>query len=145
MDNKIENIKNQIVDRLKSINPELIILFGSYAYGTPNENSDLDFFLVTKDEFIPDSLNKMIELKLSVSKLVREYQKQIPIDIITHTKPMSEKFKESQNYLYNDIFNRGVVLYEKRNWMDKSSRNGFLSTNLFLKNIIQQIIHEVGA
>jgi len=35
------------------------------------------------------------------------------IYIITHTKPMSEKFKLSQNYLYKDIFTKGVVMYEK--------------------------------
>ncbi len=109
----IEKIKNEVVDRLKQINPELIVLFGSYAYGSPNENSDLDFYLVTKDDFVPDSFDKMMELKLSVSKLVRDFQKFIPIDIIAHTKPMSEKFKLSQNYLYKDIFTKGVVMYEK--------------------------------
>ena len=111
----IEKIKNEVVDRLKQINPELIILFGSYAYGSPNENSDLDFYLVTKDEFIPDNFNKMMEFKLSISHLVRDYQKYIPIDIIAHTKPMSDRFKLSKNYLYNDIFKRGVVIYEKGN------------------------------
>ena len=109
----IEKLKNEIVDRLKKINPELIILFGSYAYGTPNDYSDLDFYLITNDEFTPNNFNKMMELKLSVSKLVRDYQKLVPIDIITHTKPMAEKFKLTNNYLYKDIFGKGVVLYEK--------------------------------
>jgi predicted nucleotidyltransferase len=38
----ITQIKQQIVDALVSLNPEKIILFGSYAYGTPTEDSDLD-------------------------------------------------------------------------------------------------------
>ena len=42
-------IKQQIVDALVSLNPEKIILFGSYAYGTPTEDSDLDICIVEKD------------------------------------------------------------------------------------------------
>ncbi len=36
----IEVLKHEIVERLKTLNPDKIILFGSYAYGTPNEDSD---------------------------------------------------------------------------------------------------------
>ena len=32
-----EKIKKKIIERLKPLNPDKIILFGSYAYGTPNE------------------------------------------------------------------------------------------------------------
>ena len=49
----IENIKSDIVIRLKPLDLDQIILFGSYAYGTPNEDSDIDLYVVTKDEFIP--------------------------------------------------------------------------------------------
>jgi len=45
----IEELKPQIVERLKSLNPDKIILFGSYAYGTPNEDSDIDIFLLKDD------------------------------------------------------------------------------------------------
>jgi predicted nucleotidyltransferase len=34
------------VERLKPLNPDKIILFGSYAYEIPNENSDIDLFLL---------------------------------------------------------------------------------------------------
>ena len=39
----IEELKPQIVKALMPLEPEKIILFGSYAYGTPNEDSDIDF------------------------------------------------------------------------------------------------------
>ena len=42
----IEELKPLIVERLKPLNPDKIILFGSYAYGTPNEDSDIDLFLI---------------------------------------------------------------------------------------------------
>ena len=39
----------KIVKALKPLNPVKIIIFGSYAYGKPNENSDLDICVVEKD------------------------------------------------------------------------------------------------
>ncbi|SMP87795.1 Nucleotidyltransferase domain-containing protein [Epsilonproteobacteria bacterium SCGC AD-308-E02] len=49
----IEALKHEIVERLKPLDLDKIILFGSYAYGTPNEDSDIDLYVVTKDDFIP--------------------------------------------------------------------------------------------
>ena len=54
----IEQIKSEIVDRLKPLNPNKIILFGSYAYSTPHQdnNIDLDFMfsreILTKGRLI---------------------------------------------------------------------------------------------
>jgi len=44
----IEKIKPEIVKSLKPLNPEKIILFGTYAYGHPDDKSDIDLFLVKK-------------------------------------------------------------------------------------------------
>jgi len=40
----IEQLKTEIVTRLKPLNPYKIILFGSYAYGNPTEDSDIDLY-----------------------------------------------------------------------------------------------------
>ena len=45
----IEKVKHEIVERLKPLNPDKIILFGSYAYGTPTENSDIDTLIFYKE------------------------------------------------------------------------------------------------
>ena len=39
----------KIVKALKPLNPVKIIVFGSYAYGKPNENSDIDLLIEFKD------------------------------------------------------------------------------------------------
>jgi len=45
----IDEIKSEIIERLKPLEPNKIILFGSYAYGIPNEDSDIDLFLLKDD------------------------------------------------------------------------------------------------
>ena len=42
----IEKLKDEIVERLKPLESDKIILFGSYAYGTLKEDSDIDLFLI---------------------------------------------------------------------------------------------------
>jgi predicted nucleotidyltransferase len=40
------------------------MLFGSYANGEPNENSDIDLHIVTKDDLIPQSWRAKSDLRL---------------------------------------------------------------------------------
>jgi len=37
----IEGLKREILERLRPLNPELVILFGSYAHGNPTEDSGI--------------------------------------------------------------------------------------------------------
>jgi len=64
----IEKLKEEIVERLKPLNPDKIILFGSYAYGTPDDESDIDLFLLKDDLDISEA--RKYELK--AMKLRRE-------------------------------------------------------------------------
>ncbi len=51
----IDELKQAILERLRPLDPERVILFGSYARGNPTEDSDVDLYVVTKDDFVPAS------------------------------------------------------------------------------------------
>ena len=53
--NEINVIKESI---LQTVSAEAIYLFGSYAYGTPGEESDLDIYVV-----VPDDTTGLIKLQ----------------------------------------------------------------------------------
>ena len=107
----IENIKHEILKRLEPLNLNQVILFGSYAYGTPHQDSDIDLYVVTNDEYIPQNFDEKMNLKLSVSRAIKDLQKTIPIDVITHTKKMHEKFIEINSSFSREIFQNGVKLH----------------------------------
>ena len=107
----IENMKIDILQRLKPLDLEQVILFGSYAYGTPTEDSDIDLYVVTKDEFVPKSFKESMDIKLKVSRAIKDLQKIIPIDTITHTKAMNEKFIQIGSMFSKEIMNKGVRIY----------------------------------
>ena len=107
----IENIKLEIIKQLKPLNPYKIILFGSYAYGTPTKDSDIDLYIVSNDDFIPLNWKKKMQIKLKFSKALREIKKQYDIDLITHTKKMYEKFLDLDSMFSREIRTKGQVIY----------------------------------
>jgi len=107
----IEELKSLIVERLQPLNPDKIILFGSYAYGTPNEESDIDLYVVTNDDFMPRTWREKNDVYLQFSKRIRDLQKRIPIDLIVHTRAMNKKFIELDSSFYRYSISNG-----KRIW-----------------------------
>ena len=104
-----------LIEKLKSTQPEKIILFGSYAYGSPNENSDLDILVVTSDDIIPSSFSEKSQIYLRISKSISDIKTKFPIDLIVHTKAMHQKFIELNSQFARELLTKGKVLYEKNN------------------------------
>jgi len=106
----IQEIKQEIAECLGPLDPEKIILFGSYAYGNPAEESDVDIYVVTRDEFMPKNWREKMMVKKAVSSRLMELRKKYPIDLIVHTKPMHKKFVELQSSFSREIMSKGSVI-----------------------------------
>jgi predicted nucleotidyltransferase len=86
------------------LNPEKIILFGSYAYGNPTPDSDVDLLVVM------ETSDSHTERYLKVARLLRP--RQFPVDIIVKTPQEVEK-EYSNNFIIREIVNKGKILYER--------------------------------
>lgn len=110
--------ENKYIQQLESIlsklDPFLVILFGSYAYGTPDPDSDLDVFVVLNDHSMPVTFKEKQDLYLKVSSLIRSIAKQIPIDLMVFTIPMFEQFKLANTNFSEEILTKGIVIYESK-------------------------------
>jgi predicted nucleotidyltransferase len=106
----IEAVKREIVARLKPLAPAEVILFGSYAYGRPREESDIDLYIVTNDDRMPESFAEKIKLKLAVTSRLKALKQQYDLDIIVHTRPMHEKFVKLGSLFAGEILTKGVRL-----------------------------------
>ena len=87
----------------KQFNPRQIILFGSYAYGTPTEDSDVDL-LVVMDHDEP-SARKAAEIRLALPS-------NIPMDVIVRSPQRVKERLDMEDGFIGDICNRGRSLYE---------------------------------
>ena len=106
----IEKIQQEILTALKPLQLNRVILFGSYAYGLPNKNSDIDLYIVTKDEYIPQSYKEKRALVWEVSQKILDIREKYAIDLLVHTKKMHERFVELQRSFAKEILQKGRVL-----------------------------------
>ncbi len=112
---KNQHYIKEVVNKLLTINPYRIILFGSYANGTPTDDSDIDILVITEDDFMPANYTEQLEYRLTIKKLIREISKKVPIDLLVYSKPMFEKFKGLNSSFAQEILTNGKNLYESNN------------------------------
>jgi uncharacterized protein len=103
MANNYQSLEATIVEKLKPINPLRIILFGSYAYGTPNEDSDLDICVVKNE----------VRSKSREKKEIRERLKELLIakDILVSSLEEYEFYKTQFGSVFMDIEKKGKLLW----------------------------------
>jgi predicted nucleotidyltransferase len=84
--------------------PDKIILFGSHAYGTPHEDSDVDLLVILPFEGKP--LEKSLEI-------LNRVDPRFPIDLLARRPDDSARRYAEFDPLIRDAFDHGVVLYER--------------------------------
>jgi len=88
------------------LKPEKIILFGSYAYGSPTPDSDVDLLVIMKTRA------KQIDRYLAVSNLL--YPREFPVDIIVKTpREIQAELKKKGNFFLREVLAKGKVVYER--------------------------------
>ncbi len=104
---------SKIVEKLKPLKPYKVILFGSYAHGDANKNSDVDLLVVTNDNVMPKNFNESMHYYLKVANTLDEIRQNIPIDLIVHTIPMFKRFLELDSMFSREVLKNGKILYER--------------------------------
>jgi predicted nucleotidyltransferase len=102
----------EIVARLMPIDPARIILFGSRASGAAGEDSDLDLIVVTSSDAMPATHQEKEDAYLEVARLLRDIRREVPVDLIVHTRPMHAKFVELDSLFAREVLQKGIVVYE---------------------------------
>ena len=109
--NLMNEIKNEIANKLtNNFNIRNVILFGSYAYGKPNIDSDIDLLVILNDNETIHSYSDRIKKRVMISKSLIDIIKKTPVDILVHTSNEWQKLLDSGSFFYQDIKNKGVFI-----------------------------------
>jgi predicted nucleotidyltransferase len=98
---KINNFCNEVAKRFR---PRKIILFGSYAYGNPMEDSDVDL-LVVMDRTRYRGERMSVRIRLAI-------QADFPMDLLVRTPHFISKRLAWGDSFTEEIVSKGKVLYE---------------------------------
>jgi len=105
MTSTIQSEIQKVVDKIvQEFHPEKVILFGSYANGTPHLDSDVDLFVV-KDTNLP-SLQR-------IEVLDRLFPRRpFAMDFLVYTPTQVRERVEMGDIFVQDVVKNGKVLYE---------------------------------
>lgn len=101
VNNDIKKLALKIGQKFK---PQKVIVFGSWAWGTPHQDSDVDFCV------IKDTDNSQQEA-LNISRFL--YPREYPLDILVYTPDYVEKRLQMGDFFTKKIINEGLILYER--------------------------------
>lgn len=94
--------------------PDKIILFGSYAYGKPHADSDVDILVVMPAR---NQLDQAFKIRWAI-------QAAFPLDLIVRTPKNMQWRLEEGDWFLREIVSKGKVLYEKnKRRMGKKGRS----------------------
>src|SRR5580692_5640013 len=108
----IRRFARRIAERFQ---PDKIILFGSYAYGKPHEESDVDLLVIMRTK---NAIDQSIRISLA-------FEQQFSLDLIVRTPWQIERGLKDDNWFLREITEKGKILYEARDrQVGSQSRNG---------------------
>lgn len=106
-DGQTKEIILNIVDKIKrDYQPEKIILYGSYAYGNPDRDSDIDLFIVKETDQRP------IDRRVTIRRIVDIRDPACPpfSPIVITPQELKNRLKIGDRFV-EEILTRGEVLY----------------------------------
>jgi len=106
---RLPELLDVVAFSIESVLPECkVILFGSYARGDINENSDLDICVL-----VPELTSRREEMAVDAMCAIPDGFP-LPYDLVLYTFAEFEKDKQNKNLLGHRIFTDGVVLNDKQ-------------------------------
>ena len=98
--NQIKAIATRIGDEF---HPLRVVLFGSYAYGTPTADSDVDLLVVMPHQGSGSE---------TAIEIMRRVEPRIPLDLVVRTPDEIRERLKWNDFFLQEISDRGQVLYE---------------------------------
>ena len=99
----IRKVTRQIVQQFR---PQKVILFGSYAYGQPTEDSDVDLLVVMDTDASPLHV---------AAKIAAAIEHPFPLDIVVRTPGEFASAVQRRGVFATEVATKGITLYEAGN------------------------------
>ena len=101
-----KQVIERMVDKLaREYRPERVVLFGSYAYGTPDEESDIDLLI------IKNTPEAFIDRWETVRRILSDPKRRTPLETLILTPEEVSQRLEIGDQFIMEILEKGKVLY----------------------------------
>jgi len=107
------SLRKAIEPLVSALNPEFVLLFGSFAYGEPHKHSDVDLLIVLSQAPNPDSFSARLDLVMHHLAWSRDLP---PYELHIMTIEEFRRELSKRNVFIAEIVQRGVPLFSRRGW-----------------------------
>jgi predicted nucleotidyltransferase len=97
---QILDLNDQLVRQFR---PKRVILFGSYAFGQPNDDSDVDLLVILG--FAGEGFRKAAQIRSSLPA-------HFPIDLLVRTPATLRRRLKQNDFFLKEVIEKGIVLYD---------------------------------
>lgn len=87
-----------------------VYLFGSFAYGSPDKDSDIDLLIVLRKKGFIKTYEDRIDYRVKIAKSLYEINKDIPVDILVYTSDEVEKLKIAGGSFHREVFGKSIKI-----------------------------------
>lgn len=102
MKKELERLIRPLIEKYE---PQEIVLFGSYAYGNPTRDSDLDLLIVKETSESP------FMRRVTVSRICEDLHRRIPFQPLVVTPTEIRQRLELGDPFFKEIHEKGLILY----------------------------------
>ena len=99
-----EKIQSVVECIVQAAQPSKVILFGSYARGNANENSDLDLMVI--EPTVADSGQEMVRLRIAIGSIGTG------VDVLVYSEAEFERRSQVAGTVLHQAKSEGKVLYD---------------------------------
>ncbi len=104
----VAKILPALIERIKEVyEPEKVILFGSYAYGQPDAESDVDLLIIKQTD------KPFHKRWAEVCRLVSDLRRHVAFSPFVFTPEELEAKLEKNDPFFQEILQKGKVLYAR--------------------------------
>jgi predicted nucleotidyltransferase len=104
-----EEVIDQMARRIaRAVEPQRIVLFGSWARGTANEHSDVDFLIVEREPFGAQRSRRQEAAR--IWRYLSDFR--IATDILVYSADEVAQWQDSSHHVIAQALREGRVLYE---------------------------------
>ena len=105
-----ETLKQKILDSVRQ-DPSIehVILFGSFAYGNPTQDSDLDLIIIMDNKEKTSTYTEKWNRYIRVSRLLKNIR-ELPIDLLIYTSDEWNLLMTSDSSFLSEIKLKGITL-----------------------------------
>ena len=103
-----DELRHQIRESLEPLHPEKVIVFGSYAQGEADEDSDIDLIVVLDSEAMPTTYHDRMMNRLLVRRALDALNRDYALDVLVYTTPEWKRFQDSGSAFAKEVASQGV-------------------------------------